>query len=233
MSAALGLLRLQQVDTQIDQSEDKLKRILAELADDTEAAAARRALETAQVDQEEAERNRLDAENQAAAQRHKLQQAESSLYGGSVRNPKELQDLQADVASLKRHLATLEETELAWMERLESAEVRAREAQATLDGVLSRAGVDHGRLESEQAELIRLRENLLAERSAAVNAVAPRLLETYDGLRRSRRGIAVAHVGDNACEACGTVLTAALQQSARHAVDLVFCPSCNRILYAD
>lgn len=232
MSAALGLLRLQQVDSRMDQVQDMLERIRVELENDAEAAAARSTLEAAEALQRDSETNRQSAETTASSQRHKLQQAESSLYGGTVRNPKELQDLQADVASLKRHLASLEESELKWMEQLESAETRVREAEAQLKGVLGRVGVEHGRLEEQRAELVRTRDNLQAERNAAVNAVAPPFLKTYESLRRSRRGIAVAEIGDNACGACGTVLTAALQQSARHSTDLLFCPSCGRILYA-
>jgi predicted nucleic acid-binding Zn-ribbon protein len=138
MSAALGLLRLQQVDSRIDQLEDKLGRIMAELENDAEASAARQALEAAEGELESAEAGRLAAESQTTSQRLKLRKAESSLYGGSVRNPKELQDLQADVASLKKHLASLEESELCWMEKLEAAEARSREARERLAQVSSR-----------------------------------------------------------------------------------------------
>jgi len=57
-------------------------------------------------------------------------------------------------------------------------------------------------------------------------------LERYEALRQQRRGVAVAEIRDNACDACGTTLTAALQQSARHAAELVHCPTCGRILFA-
>jgi len=232
MSAALGLLRLQQVDSRIDQSEDKLGQIRAELENDAEAAAARQALKTAEEELQAAESGRLAAETQATAQRLKLRQAESSLYGGAVRNPKELQDLQADVVSLKKHLSTLEESELGWMVKLEAAEVRSRDAHERLQQVSTSLEVSHSRLLSQQAELARAKMDLQAERTAAVTAVAVPFLDSYEVLRRSRRGIAVAEVADNACGACGTALTAALQQSARHAAELVYCPSCGRILYA-
>lgn len=231
MSAALGLLRLQQVDSRIDQLENELERIRADLENNAEAAAARQAFEAAEAEQQEAESSRHEAEMQASSQRDKLRQAESALYGGSVRNPKELQDLQADVGSLKKHLARLDETEVAWMERLESAEEQRCTARARLDQVLLRVQADHDRLSSKQSDLKRTRQSLQAERGAAVEAVNPRFLETYDSLLRSRRGVAVAEVSDGACGACGTVLTAALQQNARHAAELVHCPSCGRILF--
>ena len=231
MSAALGLMRLQQVDTRIDQVQQSLDRIRAELEDDAEVTVAHMELEAAEAARLEAELQRQEAEAQANSVRNKMQQAESSLYGGKVHNPKELQDLQADVASLKRHMTTLESTELSWMENLEEAEGLSVRARQKLEEAVDRARARSSRLLEEQAGLQRARQDLQAEREAASGAVAPRLLDAYEQLRRSRRGVAVAEVRDNACGACGTTLTAALQQSARHAPELVNCPSCGRILY--
>ena len=231
MSAALGLLRLQQVDTRIGQLEDRLELIRLELESEAELRAARQAAEIAHAEQDSVEKSRLEAEIQAASQRKKLQQAETALYGGTVRNPKELQDLQADVASLRKHLAGLEASELSWMEELEAAEGQTQLARAEFDRVIEIVQQKRAQLVDTQVELQRQVENLRAERQAALAAVASEFLGTYESLRKSRRGIAVAEVSDNSCAACGTVLTAALQQSARHAATLVHCPSCGRILY--
>jgi predicted nucleic acid-binding Zn-ribbon protein len=65
-----------------------------------------------------------------------------------------------------------------------------------------------------------------------LSAVAAEHLQAYERISQLRRGVAVAEISDNACRACGTVLTAAQQQNARHTAQLVFCPSCGRILYA-
>jgi predicted nucleic acid-binding Zn-ribbon protein len=233
MSAALGLLRLQYVDSQLDQLENELGRIRLKLKDDLVESAARQAVESAESEQREAEASRGAAERQAKTQRTKLQHAESQLYGGSVRNPKELQDLQADVASLRKHLATLDQAELDWMERLEAAEERFRQARQQLDHVMTAQGVEKEILARQEAEFLSRRNSLEVERRAAAESVSAPWLELYGGLRRARAGIAVAEVQDAACAACGTSLSAALQQSARHAADLVLCPSCGRILYAE
>jgi predicted nucleic acid-binding Zn-ribbon protein len=232
MSAALGLLRLQQVDGRISQIEIRLGQIRETLENDTELVGSRDLFKRAEIEEAQAERARRAAEAETAGQREKIQRAESSLYGGSVRNPKELQDLQADVASLKKQLTKIEELELESMLRLEGAQNNVRQARAHVDQIAARSEVEHAQLVQEQASLSRDLEDLQAERQAAVGAVAGHLLETYEGLRRQRRGVAVAEISDNACGACGTILTAALRQSARHAAELVYCPSCGRILYA-
>ncbi len=232
MSAALALFRLQQVDTRMAQMEARRRQIQAIIENDSELQGAMAELKAAEHEERRFEQDRRVAEEGARDQQVKIQQAESSLYGGSVHNPKELQDLQADVASLKKHLAALEEQELEAMIKLESSQGAVQAAQARLTTVQSRLGEDQRHLLEEQAALSRDLQALELERKAAVSTVAPKMLDAYERLRQERRGVAVAEVQDNACGACGTTLTAALQQSARHASEPVHCPSCGRILFA-
>jgi predicted nucleic acid-binding Zn-ribbon protein len=232
MSAALGLLRLQQVDSRMGRKEARLQQIQETLDNDSELAAARERLKSARAARHASEQARRSAESEAEAQQTKIKQAESRLYGGTVRKPKELQELQADVASLKKHLATIEEQELEAMLSVDSAQAALETAEAQLNQVQTRLSNEYKKLIDERAILSRDQENLQAERQAALSTVAAEILKTYEGLRLLRGGLAVAEISDNACGACGTTLTAALQQSARHAAQLVYCPSCGRVLYA-
>jgi predicted nucleic acid-binding Zn-ribbon protein len=232
MSAALGLLRLQQVDSRMSRIESRLAKIRETLENDAELMAAREQVKSCQNEQHDAEHARKAAEAEAGTQQSKIQQAESRLYGGSVRNPRELQELQTDVASLKKQLTSVEEQQLEAMLRLDAAQASLRDANENLARVQARVEDEHGKLIDERSLLLVDRENLLAERQAATGRVAAKMLSSYQSLRRQRGGVAVAEVSDNACAACGSTLTAALQQSARHAVELVYCPSCGRILYA-
>jgi uncharacterized protein len=232
MSAALALFRLQQVDTRIGQSEARLRKVQETLADDAEFQAAVQKQRNAEQDERRLEQERRLAEESARNLQVKIQQAEASLYGGAVHNPKELQELQADVAGLKKRLAATEEQELEAMMKLETAQAARQAADAALAALRSRLGEDKRHLLDEQSVLSRQLEDQQAERQAAMSAVEPRALKDYDSLRQGHRGVAVAEVADNSCSACGTTLTAALQQSARHAAELVFCPSCGRVLFA-
>ncbi len=231
MGAALGLLRLQKVDSNINQVQARLEQIRQILENNAEIVTAQGRLDAAEQEQAQAEELRRSKHAEAASQRIKIQQAESSLYGGAVRNPKELQDLQADVQSLKKHLATIEELEFDAMVRLEAAQTDVGSAQAGLDEIGRRLQDEHRRLIAERTDLLRNLESLRDERSAALSEMDPGHLQTYERIAGLRRGVAVAEISDNACEACGTRLTAALQQSARHSSELVLCPSCGRILF--
>jgi predicted nucleic acid-binding Zn-ribbon protein len=232
MSAALGLYRLQQVDSQIDHVQSRLKIIRQTLENDAELRAASEQATSAEKQLREAERLLKQTELEVEKQRLKLQQTEASLYGGLVHNPKELQDLQKDVASLKRHLETLEDRELEAMQVVENAEKNEQIAKAALQQVSTSRGDQFRELTNESEILNKDLERFSSERSAVVKDLASQAIQTYDQLRKQRRGIAVTTVSDSACAACGTTLTASQQQSARSTSQLFYCPSCGRILYA-
>src|ERR1051325_5827149 len=140
MSAALGLYRLQQVDSQMDQAQSRLRAIQQTLENDEILRAANAHLAAKEEIFRKANALLKQSEADFEKQRLKLEQTEASLYGGHVHNPKELQDLQKDVASLKKHLETLEERELEAMDAAEKAENEWKQAQAGLEAIQSDRG---------------------------------------------------------------------------------------------
>ncbi len=233
MSASLGLYRLQLVDRQIDRARSQLDTIRQTLENDAEMREALKQLETTQTEHHHARHDLKNAEAEVEAQKIKIEHAESSLYGGRVQNPKELQDLQKDVASLKKHLVTLEERELEAMIKAESAENALQNAKTKLELMQARLGNEHKKLIADQSTFTMELERLAEEREAALAPIESSLLQTYENLRQQKRGIAVAEISDNACASCGTTLNAALQQNARSQKQLAHCPSCGRILYSN
>lgn len=231
MSASLGLYRLQQVDSQLDRVRTQLDTIRKTLENDIEIRSALQKADDAQAGQHRAQNELRNAEAEVKAQKIKIEQAESSLYGGNVHNPKELQDLQKEVASLKKFLSTLEERELEAMLNAENTENALKEARAELEKVQSRLGSEHKKLLDDQSRLVNDLERLGEEREASVNPIEASLLAVYENMRKQKRGVAVSEASDNACGSCGSTLTAALQQNAKSS-KLAYCPTCGRILYA-
>jgi predicted nucleic acid-binding Zn-ribbon protein len=133
MSDTFKLFRLQQIDSQLDAIKNRLNEIELALSDQRELklAESRHAAATESLDQVTAEL-RL-AEGEVKAQRLKIEQTEATLYGGKVRNPKELQDLQNESAALKRYLAVLEDRQLEKMIAQEEAQADEAEASRRLE----------------------------------------------------------------------------------------------------
>ena len=233
MSASLGLYRLQQVDRQIDRARSQLDIIHQTLENDVELRESLMRVETMQSEHYRTNQELKNIEAEAQAQKVKTEQAESNLYGGKVKNPKELQDLQKDIVSLKKHIVTLEERELEAMMRAENTENALQNAKTDLELIQARLGNEHKKLIADQSALSMELERLTEEREAALSPIESTLLSTYEYLRQQKRGVAVTEINDNSCSSCGATLNAALQQNARSAKQLMNCPSCGRILYSN
>jgi len=232
MSAAMGLYRLQQVDSEIDGIQARQQTIRETLQNDLNLQAATQAFSAADNKYKEASRALKQTETEVEKQRIKIEQTESSLYSGRVQNPKELQDLQKDVASLKKHLETLEERELEAMVLIETSENELQTAKTELDQTQVNLNDQYRDLSKENETLDKELERLEHERNAILSDLVSSAVSTYEQIRKQRRGIAVTTISDSACTACGTTLTLSLQQSARSATQLFNCPTCGRILYA-
>lgn len=230
MSATLGLFRLQQVDRQIDRVRSQLETIQKTLENDSELKQALHKVELTRKENLHASHEMKAAEAEAQAQKIKIEQVESSLYGGNIKNPKELQDLQMDAASLKKHLVILEERELEAMMKAETASGEYEKAKAELELLQAKRGNEHKKLLEEKESLTKQLESLNEEREASLAPIEATLLQNYEELRKHKRGIAVSEIEDNACAACGTDINAAAQQTARK--QIIYCPSCGRILFA-
>lgn len=231
MSQTLSLYRLQQIDSQLDRAQARLQAIQKALEDDADLHLAKEAAQMAETNLATATQAMKKAEEEVQAQRIKIEQNEASLFGGTVRNPKELQDLQNDVASLKRYLVTLEDRQLETMLTVESAETTNNAAQAALQATQSRSEEQNQGLTQEQTTIYKEIEKLTAERAAANDPIPAGALALYDQLRQQRRGVAVATISDGSCNACGSSLTPSEIQAARSQNQMGRCPSCGRILY--
>ena len=231
MSQTLNLYRLQQIDSQLDQAQARLRAIQNTLEDDAKLRLAKEQVQAAQAHCQSIQRTLKQAEAEVENQHTKIEQNESSLYSGTVHNPKELQDLQNDVAALKRRLATLEDRQLEAMLASDDTEAQRQAAEADLALAQAHWAEQNRSLGEEQTTLQSNVERLSTERTAIAESIPESDLRLYDQLRQQRRGLAVAAIRDHACEACGSMLTAAQVQSARSPTQIVLCPSCGRILY--
>lgn len=232
MSRVSNLFRLQSVDQELDRCRSRLTGIAAALGDSAAVSSAQLRLDQAAVARQTTQLAAKDAELAAAGQRTKLNETERSLYGGSVRNPKELQDLQLEAESLQRHLAALEDKLLETMVELEDRERDHDVAAVDLAQAESAATAARNDLTREQAEVEARSVRLESEREVALAGVAPKDLALYTEMRESMGGRVVAVLHDGACGACGLALAASALQSVRNSAELFRCTQCGRILYS-
>jgi predicted nucleic acid-binding Zn-ribbon protein len=229
------LLVVQEHDTHIDQLVHRMETlpVRSTIADlETQAAEVDRLL--AEVDKRLGDlgRSQQRLEDEIASMRERAAQADKQLYSGATNNPRELQALQDDIASIQRRISTLEDDELEVMEATEPVDAEhadLAEQRAKLDETMAGLRAELAEAEAEiDAELAGVR----AERETAVADVEADLLTEYDGLRKRLGGIAIARLNGSTCQGCHLGLSAVEVDRIRHLSldERVTCEECGRLL---
>jgi predicted nucleic acid-binding Zn-ribbon protein len=231
MSQISNLYRLQQTDSQLDTATIKLQNIDKVLLDNLSVQSAQQVVTHTDEFYKSLLIKLRDAENKSSDTRIKIELVEASLYAGKIQNPKELQELQIELGSLKRLLTILEDKQLETMMEVEEAEEKLMWANEGFHDAQKLQIERNADLHGEKTKLLNQLERLEAERKATLPTISETDLDLYEQLRKSRNGVAVAKINSRACSACGATLTAALVQSTQSTNQLVRCPTCGRILY--
>ena len=231
MNQISNLFRLQQIDSQLDSVTVNLIKIEKELLDNFPVISAQQTVVLAGELHRSLLKKLREAEDKAYDTRIKIELAEASLYSGKIQNPKELQELQNEIASLKRLMISLEDKQLEAMMEVEEADAKLTLTNEELNVVQSKFIEHNAILNGEKSSLLGQIERLEAERKAVLPNIPAIDLGLYEQLRKSRNGVAVVKIASKACTACGTTLTAAMIQSTQSSGQLVRCPTCGRILY--
>jgi len=229
------LLELQGLDSTLDRL-DHRRRTLPEAAAVAEIerriADANDALVSARTRDADLAREQAKVEADVETVRARTERDQKRLDDGNVASPRELENLQSEIASLRRRRSELEDQILQIMEQREAL-------QAEIDALTA----DVAKLEGERAELIKRRDQLLAEidteaatTKAARDVLAPQLpaelLGLYERLRASLGGVGAAALHRGQCQGCHLTLNPADLQRIRAAApdEVVRCEECGRIL---
>jgi predicted nucleic acid-binding Zn-ribbon protein len=230
VSQASLLYRLQTLDLGIAQRRARLQEIEIVLGQDEAVRGARQRFEAADsaLKPWQTRVRDLDLEIKSLAQ--KIQQTDRNLYSGKITNPKELQDMQEDIASLKRRQSQLEDELLEAMMKSEEGQTAVAEAQRQLNEAQAAWAGSQVDLLDEKQRLEKEVADWQAQRQQAAAAVDLASLSKYEALRPKKRGQAVALLKGDSCVLCGVEQTSRIVQQVRQGTQLIYCESCGRIL---
>jgi hypothetical protein len=176
------------------------------------------------------EERRLDHEAQGIAAQ--AASAEQKLYSGEISSPKELQALQADVESLRRHQRSVEDRQLATMEQREPLDVRLAEleagrgaAEAGLAAALDALTANEAAVDTEIAAGTDARAEVAAR-------ISGEMLSTYERCREKGNGVGAARLVGGTCQGCHLSVPSTEVDAIRRApADQVsYCDNCGCIL---
>src|SRR4030042_4224991 len=153
MITAAYLFSLQETDLAIDGTVARLPEIEAQLGETEELIDARQRADQWREQLRPLEEKQKGWDWEAEEVRGKAAAIENKLYGGSVRNPKELEDYQADLTSLRGRLSRREDALLEAMLELDDAEAGLKQAEAALAEVEESWKAQQASLQEARAKL--------------------------------------------------------------------------------
>jgi hypothetical protein len=238
MSRWESLLAVQGHDTRVDQLARRLDTlpVRSQLATAAEqVAAVDRQLASVDERRGELTRSQQRLEDEIASLTERANQAEKQLYSGAVSNPRELQALQDDVASIRRRIAQIEDDELEIMELSEPVDAQRAELAAERERLEAETERLTGELAAAESEIATELAAVRSERDQAAADVPPELWAEYDTLRSQLGGVAVARLVGTTCQGCHLQLSAVeVDRIRKLGVDeLVHCEECGRLLVRD
>jgi len=226
--AQLRLLELADLDAELSRLEHR-RRGLPEHAELDQLgqrdAQLRDTLASLDAEQGDLRRAQVKAEADVEQVRARIDRDRQRLDAGQVTSPRDLENLQSEIASLVRRQSDLEEIVLEVMERQEGAQERREAAAAERDVVTAR----------RDAQLSEIGEQAVkaADQRATVAAQEPAdLLTLYERMREQHGGVGAAALRGGRCEGCHLSLNTVDLNSIRAADpdEVLRCEECRRIL---
>jgi uncharacterized protein len=224
------LVQLQELDLAIKQCNDRLKKIPDELATlDRELTEYGTRFDQVKQRTEEGGRERRRHESEVEVLRQKLRKFKDQLM--AVKTNKEYQAVLSEIATCEKEIAAKEDQILESM--IQADELASREATARSELAEKEQYIQAHRKELEgfTADFTDQVLKLETQRRALRELVAPELLGQYERIATARHGVAVAPAQDQSCQACHVRLRPQLFTEIKTNQQIIFCESCNRILY--
>jgi len=226
------LWTLQELDSQLDALEHELSRIQTALHEPVTLQELRQHLEALAQQRISLERQQRDLELEMQGLVEQRTQLERRLYGGYITSPREVEAAQQKAEELRHRENALEDHILEIMLQLEALQEETTGVQERLQEEATRWAEEERTLRAQQREAEQARSQLLARRAQLTVHIPPSVLTVYQRLRVTKKGIAVARLENRECQACGVEVPVNIERQVKYSQDLVFCPTCGRILVA-
>jgi uncharacterized protein len=225
-----ALYILQTYELNVDHARARITEIEAALTGDEQLKVAQVAHEASEAALQQGQMKMRNLGDELERLKLKINEVDELLYGGQLRNPKELQERQDEVNSLRNRLADMEMylQELTADEEKLKAEHRAN--QEALTQAISIRDKHHAELIIERDALDTKVKNNLRKRKSTLEEVPEGIYKQYQTLRKKKQGQAVALLQENQCSACGIEQTWSHVQQIQANEELVYCEGCGRIL---
>jgi predicted nucleic acid-binding Zn-ribbon protein len=230
LPALTSLLALHTLDSAAASERKRLGEIpAAEQALAETVAASKRVAEALKARLQENNDKRRALEKEVAVVDSHLTRFDN--HKGAVKTNQEFTALLHEISVAKADKDRLEEQQLVLMEEADGISADLKAAERALTDDVKRADAGRVQLDADRKQIDAELTRLAAERSTAAATVDARTLALYEQLMKGRKGVAVARMTGDICEACHVRLRPHVTQQVRRNDAVVQCDNCQRILY--
>jgi uncharacterized protein len=229
LNLAKKLFDLQALDLEIKTAEAALSDMEQRLQDDSKIKSIKQEYSTITGELTTIERSKKDLEWNIDELQKNINQINTKLYGGTVKNPKELMGFEQEAKVLKVQLKEKEDTLLDLMTKEDTLLKQKKSARDRLD-------VFEDEWQKEQVAILadkKIVEEQLADlnnrRQQNVSTIDDESIKIYEKIS-SKKGYAVVRVEQGKCQGCRLSISMSEMQRARSGT-IVQCSSCGMILY--
>jgi predicted nucleic acid-binding Zn-ribbon protein len=228
------IFELQLLDNEIMQANTKLKSLpeieqLLHIDKRIVTATDELATVKAEADQIALELRRGEVDVETVTDR--IKKDEARLASGNA-TPKELEQLQHEVGTLKKRQETLEEIELEIMVRSEAITARTNTLTTDLSSLETLKAEINQRLTTASGEINTVITNKRSDREKVVVKIEKPLIDLYEKIRTASGGVAAAALIGNKCNGCNLAINAVEMERIKSLAkdELLRCEECRRIL---
>jgi len=231
MSLPAELHKLQQLDIELERRRQTIDEVTRQLSENEALVAAESQLASRKQQLQETGKRQKDVEWELKDLEEKINSIDNKLYGGTVRNPKELVNLKQEVDSLKKKSKAKEDELLELMGQTEELQVKVEAGSREFQELEQEWQLKRQVLTTRKTEAETELAGFTGSRQGLVQRISVEALSLYEHIKASK-GQAIAKVEQGRCQGCYITLPTGQWQRAR-AGELVQCSSCSRILYVE
>jgi predicted nucleic acid-binding Zn-ribbon protein len=228
------ILEMQSLDNEIMQANTKLKSLpeieqLLHIDKRITTATDELAVVKSEADQIALELRRGEVDVETVTDR--IKKDEARLASGNA-TPKELEQLQHEVGTLKKRQESLEEIELEIMIRSDAITSRSNTLTTDLASLQTLKDEIAGRLKTATDEINKVLADKNTARNLVANQIEKPLLELYEKIRGNGGGVGAAALVGNKCNGCNLAINAVEMDRIKSLAkdELLRCEECRRIL---
>ncbi len=224
------VIRLQEIDHRLADLTREIAALPKHIAEiEKKLVSHERKLEVDRAALAANQKERKKCEGDIQMQEQKISKLKDQML--QVKTNEQYKAFQAEIEFCKTEIRKAEDRILELMTESEPLDKNVKAAELALKAEKAEVDAEKNQARERTAVTQKAANDLQQERASIVAGISLSTYKTYERVRKGRRGVAVAEVVDGRCSVCNIALRLQYFQDVRKGDQILFCESCQRILY--